>query len=340
MSVLKFLKRFRRKDPVIITPFGGYANDHMLHVQARVLEDEGIREAEEDSLLRTLYNSFKRFESDEISNAIVIARWKDQEKTLLSDNEGYVYLDKPHGLVLDHADILWLPVSFSLLENDLVAYEVTTTVMKPGTGATYGIISDIDDTVIHTGVVSWLKWRLLVNSFMKHSYKRMPLEGTADFYTLLHKGKNGHDSNPFFYVSNSPWNLYLYLQTFLRKFNFPEGALLLRDMAISLRRKKSFLEGNKYRKAVHILETYPALPFILIGDAAESDADIYLHLALTYPNRILAIYIRTVTHAARLRRIEKLIEQNTGIEMILVKSSAEAIDHARSRGYIAREDKP
>lgn len=120
---------------------------------------------------------------------------------------------------------------------------------------------------------------------MKHSHNRMPLEGVQEFYNLLHKGSTGYGTNPVFYLSNSPWNLYDYLHAFLIKFNFPKGTLMLRDMGLKIRRKKSFMEGNKYLKIVHILETYPTIPFILIGNAAEIDTDIYLKIARTYPGK-------------------------------------------------------
>lgn len=324
-------------DPVVVTPYGGYANDHMIHTQARVLEDEGIKHTVEDSLIKNIYNSYKRFESDELHGAKVKVTWGQQSAMVISDKEGYVYLDQPHGLDLSHKETLWIPVTYELLQKDEVIYKITSAVMKPSEKSKFGIISDLDDTVLHTGVASFLKWRLLLNSFMKHSHNRMPLEGAHEFYNLLHKGSTGYETNPFFYLSNSPWNLYDYLFSFLIKFDFPKGTLMLRDMGLKLRRKRSFLEGNKYLKIVHILETYPAIPFILIGDAAEIDADIYLKIARTYPGRILSIYIRSVTGKANITRVERLIEENTDIDVVLVKESEKAIAHAREKGYVEIE---
>ena len=46
--------------------------------------------------------------------------------------------------------------------------------------------------------------------------KRIPLEGAADFYHKLHRGHRESKANPIFYVSHSPWNLYRYLELFLK----------------------------------------------------------------------------------------------------------------------------
>lgn len=65
----------------------------------------------------------------------------------------------------------------------------------------------------------------------------------------------------------------------------------------------------------------------------KTDVAIYLEAAKNSPDRILAIYIRDVQHARRARRIEKLIESVSNIEVKLVGSYDEAIDHARAQGW-------
>ena len=321
-------------DPVIITPFGGYANDTMIHAQGRVLEDEGIEHSEEDSAIKNIWHSFKRFESDEKGNATVKVSWGDQERTLVSDAEGYVYLDEEHLQHFTHEETLWIPITYRLMDGERAVFETTSMVMKPSPKAEYGIISDLDDTVIETGVASTFKWRLLVNALTKHSHNRLPLEGAQEFYKMLFKGKSGYADNPFFYLSNSPWNIHDYLTAFLKKFEFPDGVIMLRDIGITFRKRKSFMEGNKFRKIKHILETYPKIPFILIGDAGEIDADIYLKIASLFPEQVLAIYIRAVDKASKIKRIEKLIEAHTDISVMIVRSKEDAISHARANGFI------
>jgi len=334
MPQFNFISRLFRSDPVIVVPFGGYASDTKIHLKARVLEDEAIKTAEDDSFLKNLWNSYKRLESDEIAHAETRVTWGDNTQICISDKEGYITLDTDLNMEFDHEQTLWLPISFELLGTKSGNYKITTTAMKPSSTADFGIISDIDDTILETGVASTLKWRLLVNSLMKHSNKRIPLAGAQEFYHLLHQGQSGKNTNPIFYLSNSPWNLYDYLQSFLTTFQFPPGTLLLRDMGLEHARKSSFLEGNKYKKARHILQTYPDLPFVLLGDAGETDTDIYLQIAQEFPERVKAIYIRTVSKDKKVARVQKIIESQTDIQIVLTPSTEVAIKHATAQGFI------
>jgi phosphatidate phosphatase APP1 len=43
---------------------------------------------------------------------------------------------------------------------------------KIKTKTEFGVINDIDDTILHTGAVYKLKWRLLINTFFKSAAKR------------------------------------------------------------------------------------------------------------------------------------------------------------------------
>lgn len=318
-------------DPVIIIPFGGYANNDKIFGQARVLEDEGITHEEDDGFLKNLYNSYKRFESDEKEGVVVTVTVNELKTSLTSDAEGYVYLDEAYNANL--LDEEWHPIHYSLTYSG-EPFTIKDEILKPLPSAQYGIISDLDDTVIRTGISSAFKWKVVVNSFFKHSNQRMPLEGAQEFYQLLRKGISGNDKNPFFYLSNSPWNLYEYLMEFLKYQNFPKGVLLLRDIGLENEKKQSFKEENKYIKIAHILESYPNLPFVLIGDAADLDHDIYSAIAETYTNRISAIYIRTTKDHLKMKRIKKRLEQKTHVPIQLINHTNEAVVHARANGLI------
>lgn len=225
-------------DPIIIMPYGGYANGSHLYAQARVLEDEGLERILKYNVISNVLRSFKRFETDEIDGAKVIVKWDDGGKAeLISDREGYIYLEQPHHLNLEHQKTEWLPITYELTAKGEVLFAITSKLMKPSPQAEFGIISDMDETVIETGLGSILRWKVIVNTFATSSEDRLPLAGVQEFYNKLYKGSAGNSENPFFYLSNSPWNLYDYLISFLDKHNFPKGPLLLRD--IGLENKKS-----------------------------------------------------------------------------------------------------
>lgn len=341
MSKLNWLKRKLQldRDPPMIAPYGGYLNDDMLFARARVLDDEGIRPSADDSLLDSLRHSFRRFESDEIAGAPVRVGWGEHQTLLHTDSEGYLRIESTHrtaDFARDHSQTTWWPLSLQLIDDrNEVLGSVEMDVMKPGTMAQFGVISDMDDTVIQTGVSSFLKLELVKNSLFRRSDERLPLEGVSDFYNLLHQGGDGRRDNPFFYLSNSPWNIHRYLRHFLDRHDLPRGVLLLRDFGLHLLNSKPFEDENKFRRAAHIMRTYPKLPFILIGDAAEIDAEIYLELARRFEGQVQVIYIKAVASVRRTERVARLIENRTDVEVKLIADSYEAIEHARRQGWIA-----
>ncbi|EDP94933.1 phosphatase domain-containing protein [Kordia algicida OT-1] len=336
MPLFKFISRLiDDEDPVIVMPFGGYANRNKIYAQARVLEDEGIKHSEEDSAIKSLYNSYKRFETDEVENALVRVTINDKTIELTSDKEGYIHVDTDHTFEVNTTkNTHWLPITYELIIDDTITHTITDEILFPGTNAGFGIISDMDDTVIETGLSSTFKWKVIINSFFKHSSNRVPLDGAQEFYSLLKKGHNGTQDNPFFYLSNSPWNLHEYLIDFLKFYEFPKGTLLLRDIGFENKRKESFLERNKFIKISHILNTYPSLPFVLIGDAVDLDHEIYIEIAKQFPNRIKAIYIRTTTNKRQMKRVQAIIENATDIEVKLIENTTEALAHARENKLI------
>lgn len=337
MSPYKFLSKLvDDKDPVIIMPYGGYMNDTHVYAQARVLEDEGIVHEEDDGAIKNIFNTFKRFESDEIENAHVEVSMANASKSFKSDDEGYVYADFQHGLTVEKLKDEWQALKYDLSANNKVIYSIVDNVLYPSKKASFGIISDMDDTVLETGLSSTFKWKVIVNSFFKHSSKRLPLDGVQEFYEQLRKGKSGKDDNPFFYLSNSPWNLYEYLSDFLNYQGLPKGVLLLRDIGLEHKKKKRFQERNKYLKISHILNTYPDMAFVLIGDAVDLDHEIYIEIARNFPNRIIAIYIRTTKNKKKMAAVKRLIEQTTHTNVILIEHSNEAIAHAEEHNLISK----
>ena len=108
----------------------------------------------------------------------------------------------------------------------------------------------------------------------------------------------------------------------------PKGPILLRDYG--LRPAHNFAR-HKLEAITTILEMYPTLPFIMLGDTASKDADFYLELAQRFPNRIKAIYIRKTSDSKNARRVAKLIADHSHIDAVLVNNSAEIVAHARER---------
>ncbi len=164
----------------------------------------------------------------------------------------------------------------------------------PGPDARFGIVSDVDDTILETGVerVGHMVKQTLTGSALT----RTPFPGAAELYRDL-----AADVNPVFYVSSSPWNLHAFLSAFLRHREFPWGPVLLRDLLGTDAGREP-----KHGRIEEILDLHPQLKFVLIGDSGEKDPEIYAEIVRTHPGRILAVYIREVRLDPGDGRVEKV----------------------------------
>ena len=346
----KLKERVGGRDPVCIKPYRGYGNNRDLYLQGRVLEDEGVLPAEQDSKAwQNVKATYKRFESDEIAGAVVRA-WIEgpggerAEQEVTTDEEGYfdVHLQVTWKLPKDR---LWHEVELELLSG---AYDfqkkpvrATGQVLMPPAGARFGVISDMDDTVLQTGATNL--WQMVSLTLLRNAHTRLPFEGVAGFYRALQHGTSQTPDNPVFYVSSSPWNLYDLLTDFLDVHGIPRGPLFLRDLGIDQDKfiKSDHLE-HKLAQIERLLRAYPELPFILIGDSGQKDPEIYQQAVDHFPGRIVAIYVRDVTTPARDEEVHAIAEAvgQNDVPMQLVKDTVAAAEHAAEHGFILEDALP
>lgn len=338
----KFMGRYRNLEQVYVIPYRSYGTYSHVYVKGRVLDNEPLKIVKDQSFYRTIKNTWKQFDSFEIPEASIelIVPRKLNLRTLTS-NEGYFLFDKTIDENLsEFADEEgWVEYEVyyrdEVEENtELLANPFRGEFLVPQLDAEFGVISDIDDTILHTGVTSFLKWRLLKNSLLTNAYRRIPLKGAPELYQQLHKGRTGKNKNPMFYLSNSPWNLYEYLRLFLDYNKFPKGPILLRDFRTPFESTLKPEKPHKQKEITNILKTYPDLKFILIGDSGEHDASIYTEIAAQYSDRILAIYLRSVKHKRRMERVRSLIDNFDTVPVLLAGNSNEAEKHARENRFI------
>jgi phosphatidate phosphatase APP1 len=329
-----------QKDPLQIIVYQSYGTKNHFYTRGRALQDENIN-LDKKSFFHLFINSWKRFETDEVKHTLLTITLPNQHKFYTkTDHKGYFIVDESiENFELQPNSKGWFKfdVSYTYPE-DVNRKIVCNNLFKgeleiPNKNVDFGVISDIDDTILDTGVVSTLKWRLLFNTFFKSPFRRIALESASKFYRKLHKGSSGINSNPMFYVSHSPWNLYRYLRVFLVKNNFPKGAVLLRNMPNFFRSKKDE-KPQKYKEIINIFKTYKNLSFVLIGDAGEYDIDIYMEITSLYPNRVKAIYLKSVQSKKRIKRIKELTKDYDSTIFLLVNSYNDAIEHAKQEGFI------
>lgn len=328
--------------PVQILPYRGFGNTNTLYLKGRVLEDLGIaRPSDLDTVWRNLRMMGRRFRSTEIPHvpvrAVLTTKDERHEIIAITNDEGYFEVKFDVSASLPENQI-WQNVHLELLKEvvrDQGQVRTTGRILIPPEDSEFGVISDIDDTVIQTGATSF--WKMIRITFLNNARSRLPFEGVAGFYRALHRGSTGERSNPIFYVSSSPWNLYDLLIDFLDVHSIPIGPLFLRDLGID----RQYLVGisherHKKMQIERILSFYPKLPFILIGDSGQKDPEIYRDIVYDHPGRIAAVYIRDILAGPRHQEVLKMASgvRERGVDMLLLCGTREAAEHASKQGFI------
>lgn len=328
---------------LLIIPYRSYGGDFHIYIKGRVLDNVPLKISQDQSFFKTLQSTYKQFDTYEVSDARIELELIDgYSRTTKTDKEGYFLVDSVLTKSVKNLTDSEGWVKFQVNVNKVHSQNtidhkasVTGEFLIPEDEAEYGVISDIDDTILHTGVNSFLKWRLLKNSLLTNAYKRIPLKGAPEFYQKLHLGKSKNNKNPIFYISNSPWNLYEYLKLFLDHNSFPKGPILLRSFKNIFDKALSSEKPHKQKEIINILKSYPNLKFILIGDSGEHDATIYTDIAVQFPNRILAIYLKSVKHRRQMQKIKSIVDNFRKVPILMVENSDVAKEHAKENGFIS-----
>jgi phosphatidate phosphatase APP1 len=218
--------------------------------------------------------------------------------------------------------------------------EAALPVLVVDPAATLAVVSDLDDTVVESGITRGLE--VLRLTLLTEVSKRTPLSGAAELYRALSFPRGG-GSVPVFYLSTSPWNLYEVLTRFLVLRRFPAGPLLLTDWGPS--RTNLFRVPTKQHKLTLIrslLSDYPALQIVLIGDTGQLDPEIYATIAQEAPDRIRAVYVRRTVgmpakRAVELRGLVRRVAAS-GVPMLVVENSVQIAEHAAGIGLLDAAD--
>ncbi|MFC0360144.1 App1 family protein [Kytococcus schroeteri] len=156
--------------------------------------------------------------------------------------------------------------------------------------ARIGLVSDIDDTVISTHlprplIAAW-------NTFVLTEQARTVVPGMADAYRAV---LSAHPGAPVFYLSTGAWNTQPFLHRFLRRHDFPAGALLLTDWGPT---NTGWFRSGREHKTRHLqrlAREFPDVRWVLVGDDGQHDPAIYDEFADAHPGHVAAIAIRQLT---------------------------------------------
>ena len=209
----------------------------------------------------------------------------------------------------------------------------TGRVIKPALKAPFLVISDIDDTILVTGLTEGVA--MVTRTVLREADKRRAIPGMSSLYRGLARGVANRAGNrrpepAFLYVSTGSWSFYPLLAQFMQLRAFPQGPMFLTDWCPTecyLRRSGAEHKRTAIRR---LLEAYPTMPFVLIGDSGQRDALTYEEMARTFPGRVKLILIRQVgdddedRNAAVRRRAAELRAE--GIELHLVTDAVRAAE--------------
>jgi phosphatidate phosphatase APP1 len=318
----------------ILKLYRGYANEQELIVMGHVFQPTTLEEYNfQKKNLKNATSVIKMFQIKTQSNADVYLKYKDSKIHTKTLNDGYFKFCVPLDQDTNYG---WNEYEVS------IAYKngtITTkdSYIRPHKG-NLGIISDIDDTFLVSHTLNPLK-KLYVLLF-KNVNKRKIFDDVVTHYQALSSAgrTNNGELNAFFYVSSSEWNLYRFIIKFTELHKLPKAVLLLKDIKTSL--TDFFMTGSgnhnhKFDKIKHILEFYPNLEYVLLGDDSQHDPYLYEAICKIFPVTVKAVYIRQTGASKK----EKIITVMKNLETLKVsicyfKNSSEAIAHSRSIGII------
>lgn len=333
------------RPPLQIVPYNGYGNERRVLIKGRVRVEKDLPPpGEADTPWRNFQLMMRRYNTDEIPGARLRAVLGQTAVDLLTDDEGYFDAEFELSGPLDPA-IRWHTAEIELLEpRGRHQHRVTAsaTALIPPPNAQFAVISDIDDTVIHTGATNFFRMARVV--MLGNARTRLAFKGVAAFYQALQQGVPAPRENPIFYVTSSPWNIFDVVCEVFKVHGIPAGPIFMKDYGFDETKFiKSSHGSHKLARIREILELYPHLPFILIGDSGQKDPEIYRQIVHDHPDRIKAIYIRDVIDdPARREAVHALGREvaDKGASLILSRDTIEAARHAAEAGYISPESLP
>ena len=274
-----------------------------------------------------------QFITFEVPYAHVRVEIGDRSQVVSADREGYVDVEMTDvALQPGRHAVTFTPVQPAGSPSRGIVH-------VPDPTADVAVVSDIDDTIIDSGIAHGLI-ATITTALLRDAAKRVPLAGADVLYQALARDPQGGPDRAFFYLSTSPWNLAGFLRRFLEQHGFPAGPLLLTDWGPGT--------GGLFRVATRthklaalrrLADRYDRVRFVLLGDSGQEDVEIYTAFALECPGRVMAVYVRRAgtPTAAKRQRIERCAQtlREAGVPFVLAGDSATMLRSARAHGLAA-----
>ena len=298
--------------------YAAIKTDTHMYIKCRLLRKSLFGTDYNKGVINSIITTFKAALTKELAHTSVQLIISGKSIPLVTDDEGYLeWMTSEKELLSGSA----ADISIAVDDSDQI---FSVNLIQYNEEIERGVISDIDDTILMTNVKSLFKLKMVFNSVFLNPFRRKPIDKSADLYRRLRGDVKVN--MPIIYISNSPWNMYYYLQSFLKHNKFPSGILLLRDFGLQMLQKKKPLElRNKFLLVEKMLTIFPETKFTLIGDSAEHDYDIYMKIMYRYPDRVKDIIIRTASNNDNEKRIRESIAASSEDNIKVVSSYDEIL---------------
>jgi len=331
------LKWLRLSDQPTVKVYHGFGHTKQLHVFGQVLALSPLpRKRYRKNIWTNSFALLRSFMVKPIPCALLRLKWKNIWVYANSEDDGFFKFDL-------EPDATKNVTGWQEVQVEMVGDRNSEKVIAKGNGLIYfppanrfGCISDIDDTFLISHSSHLLK-RLYV-LLTQNAHSRKPFEGVVRHYQLLSQaGSTPEKPNPFFYVSSSEWNLYDFIVEFARKNELPAGIYLLNQLKkfSQLLKTGQGKHSGKFTRIVRIMESFPQMRFILLGDSSQRDPYIYASIVEHFPQQVHAVYIRDIYKKNKKNVVEVLTKiEQAGIPCCFFSHSKEAILHSRKIGLI------
>jgi phosphatidate phosphatase APP1 len=316
----------------ILQLYRGYANEQELIVMGHVFKTLYDYDFQKRNF-KNATSIVNLFRIKTIKNFDIYLKYEDQEIHTKTLDDGYFKFCIP---LEKESHFGWIEYEVSI-KHKTETITVKGSFIRPHKG-NLGIISDIDDTFLISHTRNIFK-KIYILLFKNVNDRKVFKDVVPHYQALSSAGRNNKDEqNAFFYISSSEWNLYRFIVKFTKIHQLPRAVILLKDIKRGI--TDFFFSGrgnhnHKFDKIKHVLEFYPNLKYVLLGDDSQHDPFLYEQICKIFPVTVKAVYIRQ-TGKYKKEATKSILKNLEALEVSVCyfKESSEAILHSKSIGII------
>jgi len=279
-AILRWRARRAREQgfTAVVIPYTGYGSTTWVRVLGRVLLS---RDQQRPEVEPAGARGWRSFTSIPVENAEVEVRIDGTTSTVTADRSGIV--DQVVEATLAPG---WQRIELTVEGSAPVHAEVF--IVAPDIA--FGLVSDIDDTVMVTALPRPLlaAW----HTFVVNEHARATTPGMPVLYERL---TDQYPGSPVVYLSTGAWNVAPTLTRFLNRNLYPAGALLLTDWGPTADRWFRSGQDHKRNNLERLAREFPQIKWLLVGDDGQHDEEIYGHFLGGHPDRVTAVCIRQLS---------------------------------------------